>query len=604
VSRQELTYVSSTCRSRRSRTRSQKNLRASFGPPNGKLTEKPATLAYGLEEAPPALVVWISAVQHVGVFAIFLIYPLIVVRETNLATDEIVNILQLGLLVLAIGTVLQALPNGPVGSRLLAPSIFTGIYLVPSLLAVKVGGLPLVWGMTIFAGVFEIALSRIWSHLRPFVPPESAGLVVFLVGSTIGLAAFRVLLDNDTSGSLTAADSATAGTALAVMTALNIWNRGLPKLFCILIGMVVGYLMSAAIGLLTFEDVSHALNRPWLAFPTLRHISFAFDWSMVVPFAVSGLAAAMNSTAVLTTYQRLTDAEWVRPDMISIGGGMLGDGLATVVSGLLGTYGVTVSSANVGLVAATGVASRVIAFAAATILIVASLLPALIGLLTIMPRPVMAAAMLFTAVFIMIGGVQIISTRVLDGRRTLVIGMGMLSIFAASVNPLAFANTPKWAQPLVTSPLVMATLVALLLNLLFRIGIRRNFETCVGPHNPDVKNVTNLIERNGGVWGARRDVITRVEIAVQQTIDAIIGFCQPMGLINLDISFDEFKIEATITYDGTALDFPALSPTEDEIIETEEGARQLAGFLIRRYADRMHAISKDGRVAVVLLFDH
>jgi NCS2 family nucleobase:cation symporter-2 len=575
-----------------------------LSPPSGKLTEKPATLAYGLEEPPPVLVIWISAVQHVGVFAIFLIYPLIVVREANLATDEIINILQLGLLVLAIATVLQALPKGPVGSRLLAPSIFTGIYLVPSLLAVKTGGLPLVWGMTIFAGVFEIALSRIWSHLRPFVPPESAGLVVFLVGSTIGLAAFRVLLNSDTSGSLTAGDSIAAGTALAVMAALNIWNKGLPKLFCILIGMVVGYLMSAAIGLLTLDDVLHALSRPWLAFPTVRHISFAFDWSMVVPFAISGLAAAMSSTAVLATYQRLTDAEWVRPDMTSIGGGVLGDGIGTVVSGLLGTYGVTVSSANVGLVAATGVASRVIAFAAATILIVASLVPALIGLLTIMPRPVMAAAMLFTAVFIMISGVQIISTRVLDGRRTLVIGMGMLSFFAVSVYPLAFASTPNWAQPLVTSPLVMATLVALSLNLLFRIGIRRNFEAWIEPRRPDVKNVTNLIERNGGVWGARRDVITRVEIAVQQTIDGIIAFCQPTGAIKLDVSFDEFKIEATITYDGAALDFPALPPTEDEIIETEEGARQLAGFLIRRYADRMHAISKDGRATVMLLFDH
>jgi xanthine permease XanP len=51
------------------------------------------------------------------------------------------------------------------------------------------------------------------------------------------------------------------------------------------------------------------LNRPLLAFPTLSRISWAFDWSLAVPFAVTGLAAAMNSTAVVTTYQRLTDAE-------------------------------------------------------------------------------------------------------------------------------------------------------------------------------------------------------------------------------------------------------------------------------------------------------
>ena len=56
------------------------------------------------------------------------------------------------------GVLLQALPHGPVGSRLLAPSCFTGIYFASSLVAVKVGGMPLVWGMTIFAGIMEMVL--------------------------------------------------------------------------------------------------------------------------------------------------------------------------------------------------------------------------------------------------------------------------------------------------------------------------------------------------------------------------------------------------------------------------------------------------------------
>ena len=73
----------------------------------------------------------------------------------------------------------------------------------------------------------------------------------------------------------------------------------------------------------------------------------------------------------------------------------------------------------------------------------------------------------------MISGMQIISSRVLDGRRTLVIGMGMMAFFVVSVYPAAFAGVPHWLQPLVTSPLVLATLVALFLNLVFRLGIRR-----------------------------------------------------------------------------------------------------------------------------------
>jgi NCS2 family nucleobase:cation symporter-2 len=338
--------------------------------------------------------------------------------------------------------------------------------------------------------------------------------------------------------------------------------------------------------------------------PTLTHLSWSFDWSLVVPFAVTGLAAAMSATAVVTTYQRLTDAEWVRPDMPSISRGVFGDGIAAVVSGLLGTYGLTISTANVGLVAATGVASRIIAFAVAALLLLVALQPALIGILTIMPRPVMASALLFTAVFIMIGGVQIISTRVLDGRRTLVIGLGIMSFVAVSVHPQAFTGVPSWAQPLVTSPLVLATLVALSLNLIFRIGIRRTVTTTIDPGDPDLKEVTSFIERAAGAWGARRDVTNRLEFAVQQTVEAAIEFASVSRPIKVEISFDEFVIDAVISYIGLPLQFPDVAPSQDELLESDDGALRLAGFLIRRYADKVTVSGTGGTNEIKLHFDH
>jgi xanthine permease XanP len=566
--------------------------------------KKPATLAYALEETPPASVIWISAVQHVGVCAIFMVYPLIIAFQAKLPADQVINLLQLGFIVLAVSSLLQALPRGAVGSRFLAPSIYTGVYLAPSLLAVKIGGLPLMWGMTIFAGVVEMALSQVWSRLRPFIPPESAGLVIVLVGFIIGLAAVHVMLDDSATGRLDAKDGIVAGCALAVMAALNVWNNGRLKLFCILIGMVVGYLAAAAAGLLTWHDVSNVVHRPLLAIPRLRWTSWAFDPSLVLPFAVTGLAAAMNTTAVVTTYQRLTDAEWTRPNMVSIGRGVLGDGIAGTLAGLLGAYGPSVSSANVGLVAATGVASRVIAFAIAALLAVAAVQPALIGLLTIMPRPVMAAAMIFTSVFIMISGVQIISTRVLDGRRTLVIGMGILSFLVVSVYPSAFADMPLWAQPLVSTPLVLATLVALSLNLLFRIGIRRTVEMAFDLGAADAAEITGFIEHHAGVWGARRDVTSRVEFAVQQTIEMLSASGIASGPVRLTISYDEFVIGVVIIYQGKLLEFPTRAPSHDEIIETEDGHQRLAGFLIRSYADRVSAREENRLIELRLQFDH
>jgi xanthine permease XanP len=563
---------------------------------------KPANLVYGPEEVPPSSVTWISAIQHVGVIAIFMIYPLIIGREAGASADQLGNMLRIGMLALAIAVLLQALPRGPVGSRLLAPSIFTGVYLAPSLDAVRLGGLPLVWGMTIFAGLIEIVLAQLWSRLRAFIPSETAGLVVLLIGAIIGLAALRVLVGDDPAGSISGANALVAGVSLAVMVGLNIWNKGKLRLFSILIGMVVGYVLAGAVGLLTAEDVMTVLHQPVLALPSVGHLAWGFDPSLIVPFMVTGLAAAMSTTAVVTTYQKIADADWVRPEANSIRGGIFGDGLANTAAGLLGTYGMTVSTANVGLVAATGVASRRIGFVIAGILALLAFQPALVSVLTIMPPAVMASTLLFTSVFIMISGIQIITSRLLDARRTLVIGMGVMAFLAVSVFPAAFMGAPHWAQPLVGSPLVLATLVALLLNLVFRIGIRRKVATAVESGHVDYEELRNFIERNCATWGARRDVTTRVEFAVQQAVEAIVEYAAVVRRIHCEISYDEFDIDVALTYMGKPLDLSGPRPSPSEIIESEQGAARLAGFLIRQQTDKVQSTGEDGTARLLLHF--
>jgi NCS2 family nucleobase:cation symporter-2 len=566
--------------------------------------KKPANIVYGAEEQPPRLVTLVSGVQHVAVIAIFMVYPLVIGRVVGASAAEISDMLRLSMLALALGVLLQALPGGPIGSRRLAPSIFTGIYLAPSILAAKLGGLPLVWGMTIFAGLCEAVLAQFWVRLRTLIPPESAGMVVFLVGVIIGLAGVHLLVGDGPGGSIAGQDAVVTGITLVVMIGLNVWSKGPPRLFCILIGMACGYLAAAATGLLTAHDIAAGvIDQPLLAVPSLAQLSWSFDSSLIIPFAVSGLASAMNSTAVITTYQRLDDADWVRPDMPAISRGVFADGISTATAGLLGTFGLTVSTANVGLAAATGVLSRPIGFVVAAILFVLAFQPNLIGILVIMPPPVMAAALLFTAVFIMIGGVQIISSRVLDPRRILVVGMGMMSFFIVSVFPAAFTRVPDWAQPLVTSPLVLATLVALSLNLVFRIGIRRTVRLAIEPAAADMKEIADFIERNAGIWGARRDVTLRVQFGIQQFVEAVIEHCAPSGLIGLSVSYDEFSVTAAIDYAGETFELPQERPSEEEIIASELGARRLAGFLIRNIAEKAQLAREGERHILRLVFD-
>ena len=118
------------------------------------------------------------------------------------------------------------------------------------MLALKAGGLPLMFGMTIFAGTVEIALSRLLRPLRPFLPPEIAGFVVAMIGVTIGLLGFRHIIGFGAAALPGAASYVVAAATLAIMVGLNVWTTGAPKIFCALIGMVAGYLMAVAVGLL------------------------------------------------------------------------------------------------------------------------------------------------------------------------------------------------------------------------------------------------------------------------------------------------------------------------------------------------------------------
>ena len=561
--------------------------------------KKPSDLIYGVEERPSLSVAIVIALQHVLAIAVNFIYPLLLAREAGLSTETAADMLRIGMIALAAGTVLQAIPRGPIGCHFLAPAVYASPYLAPGLLAINMGGLPLFWGMTIAAGASLLVFAVFWDRLRTFIPPESAGLVVFLVGATIGVAALRLLHQKD--GSIEPGDAGIALLTLAVIIALNIWGKGRLRLFSVLIGIIVGYGVAATTGVIEAGKFRSIADLPLFGLPGVAHMAWSFDAKLIVPFAVTALATAMASTAIVTGYQRITDADWVRPDMPSISGGIRGDGLSTAIAGLVCSFGVAIGPANAGLVAATGAASRVIAYPIAAILLLAAVVPAFAGLLTVMPAPVMAAGLLFAAAFIMISGVQILSSRVLDARRTIVVGAGILTFLLVALFPATFARAPDWVQSIVSSPLVLATIVALSLNFIFRIGIKRSVELVLGTDTPALGQVENFVERNAGSWGARRDVITRAKFALMQAVEAVSEASDPGHQIHLVMTYDEFDITATFIYGGQPLPLADVPPSADEILK-EDGHLLLAGFLLKRQSDGLYSAIKDGQNLLRLNF--
>lgn len=489
----------------------------------------PHTLRFGADDKPPPLITLIGAIQQVGLVAFTLVVPLLLCRTAGASPNATQNVLSLSMIVLGIPTLLQALRKGPVGTGYLAPSNFSVLYMGPALQAVQFGGLGLMAGMTIFGGLTEAAISRGLSRLRPLLPPELAGLVIFLVGLTTGSVGVSYLLAPAAVTSVGGSHWLVAGIILATMIAFHVWTKGLLHLSCALIGIVVGYIASFATGLLSIADFTQLASQPVVALPSLGGQRWSFEPTLVLPFAIAGMAGALKAVGVITACQRMNDADWVRPDRNSLGRGILADGLGTAICGVIGTSAVNLAPSSVGLVAATGVASRRVAYTIAVIMLAVAFFPSLTAALILMPQPVVAAILVFTSCFILINGIQTIASRLLDGRQTFVIGVALIAGISVEVFPNAVKALPPVLEPLFRSAVVFGTLVALLLNLVFRVGIRQRGVLTIDPANYNLDTLSDFMQEKGAAWGARRDVILRAAHALQQLIESVVDHGERHG---------------------------------------------------------------------------
>ena len=129
-----------------------------------------------------------NGMQHAMLLSVNLVLIVIVFRRAGAGDAATLSALSLGMIALAISTVLQSMRKGPVGSGYLAPPVFSAIYIGPAVLAAGTGGLPAVFGMTMFAGLVEISLAPLLRRLRALFPPAISGFIVVIVGLQLGMA--------------------------------------------------------------------------------------------------------------------------------------------------------------------------------------------------------------------------------------------------------------------------------------------------------------------------------------------------------------------------------------------------------------------------------
>lgn len=569
------------------------------------MAKKPANLIYSVDEKPPLSTLLLLGLQHVSVLSVGWIFVVVIVTGIGGTSEQAKSVIQISMIVSGIATILQARTKGPVGSGYLCPMSCGPAYIAASISAGKVGGLPLVFGSVIVSGVFEALLSRVMQRLRALFPPEVTGLVVSMVGiELIVLAAPRFLGFTGPGSSRHLLPIAVALLTLAVMIGPTVWSEGMLRLYPVLLGLVVGYLSAYAVGLLTWPQLNVVLAAPLINLPTRAQSGWAFSLAMLPAFLIASLASTLKTVGDLTLCQKINDAEWKRTDMKSVSGGVLAGSICTIGAGLLGGAGQSTFSSNVGLAIATKATSRHVALPCGIILILLAFCPKLSAVFTVMPQPVMGAILVYVACFMILAGVQVMTSRMLDARKTFVVGISLIFGLSVRMVPGLYADVPDALSSLFSSSLSLATVLVVVLNVLFRIGIRTRVALQLDPRADSAEKIFTFMQVQGATWGARKEVIDRATYAMNEFMEAAGTLDLARGKIAAEVSFDEFNLDVNLRYDGVLMEFPQERPTQVDLLSDETGVAKLAGFLIRNYVDRIKSDCVDGRCRVQFHFDH
>jgi xanthine permease XanP len=569
------------------------------------MAKKPAGLVYGVDDKPPLIATVLLGIQHVFVMTAGWVIVVVIVTTVGGTQEEVANVLRMSMIASGIATILQSLTNSPVGSGYFCPISSGPAYVSASILGGKIGGLRSVFFMTVLSGLFEILLARVVPRLRPLFPPEVTGLVVTMVGIELVALGCPRFLGFQTGGAGPQGTATTVATiTLAAMIGPTVWGKGILKLYPVLIGLVMGYLLAYFLGLFETERLQKMLAAPMISLPRRAHTGWSFDLALLPAFLIASLASTLKSVGDLTLCQKINDADWKRTDMQSVSGGIFAGAIGTGLSGMLGGIGQSTFSSNVGLALATGATSRSIAIPCGILMILLAFLPKLAAFFAVMPDPVMGAILVYVACFMILAGIQVITSRMLDARRTFVVGMALIFGLSVDMVPGLYRDVPNQIQPLFSSSLAISTVLVVILNLLFRLGVTKRQFLELTPGVDGSQKIFEFMETQGGVWGARRDVIMRATAALNEFVESAAGMGLVKGKAQTEVSFDEFNLDVDIRYDGGLMEFPSRRPTKDALLADEKAFAGLSGFLIRQYADRVKSEVVNGRCRVQLHFDH
>lgn len=587
------------------------SIAALLSPPPRGARHKPEEIVYGLDDRPPLASLVVVGLQHAALSLMLGIYAVIAGQNIGLGSAETAHYVASCFFVLGIGTLLQALrtrltPGIPL---VFMPNPVTlGSYTVVTVQF----GVGAAMGAIIVSNIAIMVLARFLPRMRPIFPPEVIGVVVLMLGLSMvtggvgrgtGLSAGELV----SPGAIVA-----AGVTIACIVALSVWGNAQLRTMAVLIGTIAGVIAAFLAGATDLHAFSGVTELPVFGIPI---IGSPLPWPTLVPAAIAAiflteLLSAMDQFACALTVDKLNDARWRRADMAMVSRSVTASAFANILHGMAGLLTSGTSSANIGLAHSSGIMSRHVGFVAGAALCLVGFLPVVSGFIAFTPAPVIGGILIYTASFLIVAGMDLILSRLLNTQRTFVVGLSIVLGTSVMVLPQLVEQAPEWSHTIVESGLTVGSIAAIALNALFRIGIRQSAQTSLDTAEPG-RTAADFLEHHGKQWGARKDVVMRAGIAVGEALEAMTQTGLVDGPITLFAGFDEFNLTCHLVYAGRPLPVQAGAAVnaqalldEDDDAALDLAMLQLSSVLVTRLADKVQSNERNGQAELRLSFDH
>ncbi len=340
---------------------------------------------------------------------------------------------------------------------------------IPGIAAVGASqGLPYALGGIVVAGLLYVVVAIIfkfvpYENLHKILPPQVTGPMIILIGLILAPVAIQ-----NANGTNSPAIAEAIGVNGCWLVALFTFAVGIfvkvafPKFgwkflsnLPVLIALVAGYVLAIIIGIVDFGSVREAA---WIGIPKFT----------LPKFSVEGITI-MLPIAIVTMVEHFGDVlaigNVVGKDFIKDPGihrTLIGDGLATSLSALIGGPANTTYSENTGAVALTGVRNPVVMRIAACFAIVLAMIPKFTALIGTIPGPVIGGISIL--LFGMISSIGI--KNMVDARLNL--GNSKLLIITATMLVLGLGGASFAVGNVKLSGLGLAAIFGIVLNLILR----------------------------------------------------------------------------------------------------------------------------------------